>query len=283
MAKHEAAESMFVLLTGAGYTGRRILSMLPADSVAALSRSRVDTDRQLFPFDLDSASELPLELPARYAVIYTVPPSGEPPDKRLQTFLSLVSPARFIYISTTGVYGDYGGQTVTEASALKPSNRQAASRVAAEKLLTTWSRQNDVALIVLRAPGIYGPGRLGTERIRSGTPAIAEVDANPGNRIHVDDLARCCVAALDENVPAGIYNVGDGDHRSPTAFTNEVARQLDLPAPPQISRAEAQQQFSRQRMAFLSDSRIVDTTKMREVLGVIPRYANPEDGIRASL
>lgn len=274
---------MFVLLTGAGYTGRRILSMLPADSVAALGRSRADTDRPQFPFDLDSADQLPLELPARYAVIYTVPPAGEPPDQRLQTFLGLVSPLRFVYISTTGVYGDYGGRTVTETSALKPSNRQAANRVAAEELLTDWSLRNDVALVILRAPGIYGPGRLGTERIRSGMPVIAEDEANPGNRIHVDDLARCCVAALDESVPAGVYNVGDGDHRSSTAFTIEVARQRNLPAPPQISRAEAQQQFSRQRLAFLSDSRVVDTTKMREVLGVTPRYANPEDGIQASL
>ncbi len=274
---------MFVLLTGAGYTGQRILSMLPADAVAALSRSCVDTDRPLFPFDLDSATELPLELPASYAVIYTVPPSGEPPDARLKTFLPLVSPTRFVYISTTGVYGDYGGRTVTESGTLKPTNTRAANRVAAEELLSNWSRQNNVALVILRAPGIYGPGRLGTERIRSGAAVIAEADANPGNRIHVDDLARCCVAALDESVPAGVYNVGDGDHRSSTAFTNDVARQLDLPAPPQISRAEAERQFSRQRMAFLSDSRVVDTTKMREVLGVIPRYANPEDGIRASL
>lgn len=274
---------MFVVLTGAGYTGRRILSMLPADAVAALSRSRVDIDRRLFPFDLDSATELPLEPPAPYAVIYTVPPGGEPPDARLETFLPLISPTRFVYISTTGVYGDYGGRTVTESSALKPTNTRAANRVAAEELLSSWSQQNDVALVILRAPGIYGPGRLGIDRIRSGAAVIAEADSNPGNRIHVDDLARCCVAALDESVPAGVYNVGDGDHRSSTAFTNEVARQLDLPAPPQISRAEAERQFSPQRMAFLSDSRVVDTTKMRELLGVIPRYANPEDGIRASL
>lgn len=274
---------MFILLTGAGYTGRRILSMLPQDAIAALSRSQTDTDRQQFQFDLDSAGELPLELPSRYSVIYTVPPAGEPPDQRLRTLLRLIAPLRFVYISTTGVYGDYGGQTVTESSALKPSNRQATNRVAAEKLLTDWSSKNGVALVILRAPGIYGPGRLGSERILSGTPVIAEAEANPGNRIHVDDLARCCVAALDEDVPAGIYNVGDGDHRSSTAFTNEVARQLGVPAPPQISRAEAEQRFSRQRMAFLSDSRVVDTTKMREILGVIPRYARPEDGIRASL
>ena len=37
------------------------------------------------------------------------------------------------------------------------------------------------------------------------------------------------------------------------------------------------------RLAFLSSSRIVDTTKMRKVLNVTPRYANPEDGIAASL
>ncbi len=283
MASRDATASMFVLLTGAGYTGRRILSMLPENAVAALGRSRADTDRQQYSFDLDSDRELPLELPPRLAVIYTVPPTGEPPDQRLQRFLGLVSPTRFVYISTTGVYGDHGGQTVTERSALNPSSQQAASRVAAEKLLTDWSREHDVALVILRAPGIYGPGRLGTERLRAGAPVIAAAEANPGNRIHVDDLARCCVAALDADVPAGVYNVGDGDHRSSTAFTNEVARQLDLPAPPQISRAEATQQFSPQRMAFLSDSRRVDTTKMREVLGVKPRYARPEDGIRASL
>ena len=33
----------------------------------------------------------------------------------------------------------------------------------------------------------------------------------------------------------------------------------------------------------MTASRVVDTTKMREVLGVTPRYANPEDGIAASL
>lgn len=283
MIDKQATGSLFTLLTGAGYTGKRILSMLPVGAVAGLSRSAIDTDRQLHLFDLDSATSLPVEMPARYAVIYTVPPAGEPPDVRLQRFLSMASPLRFVYISTTGVYGDYGGRTVTETSELKPSNRRAAKRVAAEELLTDWSQRNDAELVILRAPGIYGPGRLGIERIRSGAPVIAEHDTNPGNRVHADDLARCCVAALSEDVPAGVYNVGDGDHRSSTAFTREVARQAGLPAPPEISLSKARRQFSSERMAFLSDSRIVDTTRMRDMLGVIPTYANPEDGIRASL
>lgn len=276
---------MFTLVTGTGYTGRRVLERLPADSVMGLSRSAIDTDRPLKIFDLDSASVRPVDLPASDAVIYTVPPKGDPPDERLRRFLPMLTPApaRFIYISTTGVYGDCSGRTVTEETPVNPSNNRAARRVAAEALLAEWADENDCKLFILRAPGIYGPGRLGLERIPAGMPVLSEDDANPGNRIHVDDLASCCVAALSCSAAAGIYNVGDNDHRSSTWFTGEVARQAGLPAPPEISREQANREFSPQRLSFMAESRRVDTTKMRETLGVLPRYANPEDGIKASL
>lgn len=276
---------MFALLTGTGYTGRRVLNLLPSDSVIGLSRSAIDSDRTTSTFDLDSATALPVELPTHYAVIYTIPPEGDPPDTRLRLLLSMLAPApdRFVYISTTGVYGDSGGETVTEDSPLRPSNDRSSRRVAAEALLMEWAERENCEVIVLRVPGIYGPGRLGIERILSQMPVLAEDVANPGNRIHVDDLASCCVAALSDRVPAGIYNVGDGDHRSSTWFTREVARQAGLPAPPQISREAASQQFSAMRLSFMADARRVETTKMRDVLGVTPRYSNPEDGIAASL
>jgi nucleoside-diphosphate-sugar epimerase len=150
-------------------------------------------------------------------------------------------------------------------------------------VLSNAARNAGYALVILRAPGIYGPGRLPLERLEEGGAFLTEEDASPGNRIHVDDLASCCIAALGEDAPAGIYNVGDGDNRSATWFAHEVARQAALPEPRLISRAQAEQEFSPARLAFLSSSRIVDTRKMREVLGVTPRYSNPEDGIRASL
>jgi len=274
----------FTLVIGVGYTGRRLLELLPAEASAGLSRSSIDTAHPVHDFDLDAADPLPLELPDKYSVIYTVPPAGNP-DRRLSRLLPLLRPApeRFIYISTTGVYGDHDGARVTETTPVNPANERSARRVAAEKQLGDWALGSACQLVVLRAPGIYGPGRLGAERIEAGMPVLDEQGANPGNRIHVDDLAQCCVAALSAEVPAGIYNVGDGDHRSSNWFSNEVARQLELPAPPEISMAEARQQFSPQRLSFMSESRIVDTTRMRDVLGVTPRFANPEDGIRASL
>lgn len=276
---------MFALVTGTGYTGRRVLDLLPSGSVVGLSRSIVETDRTIKIFDLDSATTLPVALPPNYAVIYTVPPKGDPPDARLQRFLSVLAPApdRFVYISTTGVYGDCDGRSVTEDTPVNPSNDRSSRRVAAEALLFDWAKKEHSKVIVLRVPGIYGPGRLGVERIQARMPVLAEDSTNPGNRIHVDDLADCCVAALSERVPPGIYNVGDGDHRSSTWFTHEVSRQAGLPAPPEISREAAGQQFSEMRLSFMADSRRVDTAKMRKVLGVSPRYANSEDGIKASL
>ena len=275
---------MFTIVAGTGYTGLRVLERLPADHVIGLSRSPVETDRSFHLFDFDNPQALPFALPDRYAVLYTCPPEGEG-DERLQRFLSLLAPApaRVVYISTTGVYGDHKGAVVTEDTVTEPANSMARARVAAETVLASGAAESGYDRIVLRVPGIYGPGRLGVQRISEGGAFLLEADASPGNRIHVDDLATCCIAALTETKPAGIVNVGDGDHRSSTWFAQEVARQAGLPAPRLISRAEAKKEFSPLRLAFLSASRTVDTTRMREVLGVTPRYANPADGIKASL
>ena len=275
---------MFTIVAGTGYTGRRVLEQLPANEVAGANRSPIDTDRPVQVVDFDDLDSTVFDLPASYAVLYTCPPDGDD-DDRLRRFLACLSPApeRFVYISTTGVYGDCDGAVVTEDSPVNPGSRMSKPRVAAENRLSAWATRTDCDLVVLRVPGIYGPGRLGVDRINSGEAFIEEDEASPGNRIHVDDLATCCIAALSDDAPAGIYNVGDGDHRSSTWFAEEVARQANLPEPRRISRAQAEKEFSPMRLAFLASSRVVDTTKMREVLGVTPRYSNPEDGIAASL
>jgi nucleoside-diphosphate-sugar epimerase len=271
---------MITLVVGPGYTGGRVLRGL--DGAIALGRS-LPGDQRL---DLDDNAELLTPLPADYSVVYPVPPApNQAGDDRLARFLGLLphNPARIIYLSTTGVYGNRDGALVDEAAEPNPESRQSVRRLAAESLLQDWCDSRDTTPIILRVPGIYGPGRLGTERIRAATPVLREEDAGPGNRIHVDDLASCCIAALSSEVPAGIYNVGDGDTRTTTWFMNEVARQAGLPPPPTVTRKEAERTFSPMRLSFLRESRIVDVTKMREILGVLPKYTNPADGIAASL
>jgi nucleoside-diphosphate-sugar epimerase len=259
-----------IVVIGAGYVGKQLLRRLDESDNIELSRSS--------SLDLDSDLALPVTLPGTYCLLYTVPPSADVDhDLRLENFLNMLkqAPQRFAYISTTGVYGDHGGALVNEQSALLATSSRAKRRLSAESILLSWAQERDVALTILRTPGIYGPARLGIERIKKLEPLICEKDAYPGNRIHVEDLVSCCIAALRGAALAGIYNVGDGDHRSPTLFSKEVARQAGLQIPPEISRAEAGK--------LAAESRIVDTRRMREELGVIPKYANAEDGIRSSL
>ncbi len=264
MTAPESAPAMSVRKTfviGVGYTGSRLLAAL--QDGAGVTRD----DRPDFGTD--------------YNIVYTVPPAGMP----IADFLDSLQPTpkRFVYLSTTGVYGDCSGKLIAETTPLAPATERAKRRAAVEDALRLWSELENVELVLLRVPGIYGPGRLGVDRISGGAPVLQESDTNPGNRIHVDDLVRCCIAALSADVPGGAYNVGDGDTRSSSWFAGEVARQNGLAPPPTISREEAEATFSPQRLSFLRESRILDLTRMHDVLNVTPEYSDASAGIAASL
>jgi len=277
-----------VLVVGTGYTGLRLLKKLPRDSARGLNRStpanagrcRIDC------LDLDAVPLAAAEWPERMSVVYTVPPARDTNhDRRLEAFLTALAPApeRFVYLSTTGVYGDRRGEVVAESDAPRPLTARAERRLAAENALTAWCTESGSEPVILRVPGIYGPDRVMIDRVRRREPLIDDAEANPGNRIHVDDLVRACLAGLDRAVPPGIYNLGDGDLRSSTWFSFTVADLLGLPRPPVVSRSEAEARFPARRLSFLNESRRIDTTRMHEVLGVTPNYPDAAVGIRASL
>lgn len=270
------------LVAGAGYVGARLLDALPADRRLGLKRQADDRpDTQAVDFDGDTPS-----LPRADVIIYTVPPPREgDDDPRLARFLAALpgTPQRMVYFSTSGVYGDTGGRRVAEDAALRPATSRARRRVAAETRLRDWCGEHGVTLCVLRVPGIYGPGRLGLDRLREGKSVLREADAGPANRIHVDDLVRCALAAARTGRPPTVCNVGDGDERSSTWFSRTVAELAGLPAPREISLAEAGREWSEMRLSFVRESRRLDLGRMRDELGVEPVYADAADGIRASL
>lgn len=281
------------LLVGAGYTGRRVARRLAengaavhcltgsAASAAALEQAGLAATA----VDLDEADALPGLPEGPLRVLYLVPPAAGRGDPRLVRFLSALprQPERFVLASTSGVYGDCGGERVDEERPPAPSTERARRRLAAETTLRHWAGAHGVSWAILRIAGIYGPGRLPLEAIRSGQPVIRDDDASPGNRIHVDDLARVCVAALDPFAAGGIYNVADGSGESSGAFFRRVAEAAGLPAPPAVSREEARRQMSPMRYSFLAESRRLDTRRLRDALGVELAYGDPAAGIRASL
>ena len=224
---------------------------------------------------------------SEHHIYYAVPPPAQGShDPRLERFLGSCqgAPARLIYLSTTGVYGDHGGARVAEDTAPQPKTMRAQRRLAAETALRNWAEPRGFSWCILRLPGIYGPGRLPLARLRSGSPAIIPAEATPGNRIHVTDLVNACLAAgVEPRAHRRIYNITDGTRDSLTEYLLRVACIARLPPPPLISRAEAQQSLSASSWSFLAESRRVDNQRMLDELNVELCYRDLDAGIRASL
>jgi nucleoside-diphosphate-sugar epimerase len=275
------------VVAGTGYAGRRVFLALPADRSLGLSRSAEQNSAiRVLPLDLDQPDAQAIVVPEPSVLLYSIPPGdSSESDDRLAAFLRRIAPfpERIVYLSTSGVYGNRNGRQTTENDATNPSTRRARRRLAAEQMLEARCEKEDSELFVLRVAAIYGPDRLGLERLRDGAKILREADSGPGNRIHVDDLVTCCLAAMTSDAPPGIYNIADGDLRSSNWFARTVASHAELPAPTKISYEEAERSWSEQRMSFVRESRRLDNQKMRTILKVKPRYADAESGILASL
>lgn len=284
-----------ILIVGCGYVGRRLARRLAGAhrvvgvvrstrSAALLEQLGIDA----LTLDLDRplpANAVPCE-PTPAAIFYLAPPAPSGTnDERLQRWLRAVSapPQVFVYLSTTGVYGHTSGALVDERAPLRPGTDRARRRVSAEDLVRAWCTGHGVRRVVLRAPGIYGPARLGLERLARREPVVRLEDAGVTNRIHVDDLVEACVRGLQNPEACGVYNVTDGNASSSTEFLLKVAALAGLPAPPQVSMETAQLTFGAERLSFINESRQVSNQRMLHQLGVRLRYADLEEGIRASL
>ncbi len=217
-------------------------------------------------------------------VYYFVPPPkhGEE-DQRMLHFLQLVDaqslPARLIYLSTSGVYGDQDGQLIDEDTPARPIAARARRRYFAEQAARQWGKARHAPVITLRTGGIYGPGRLPLKRIREQIPIIHEHLAPNTNRIHVEDLVQACMAAATRGRAGRIYNISDGAQSNMTEYFNLIADYFDLPRPPSIDWAEAEKRLSAGMLSYLRESRRLDNRRMREELGVQLRYPDLRRGL----
>jgi nucleoside-diphosphate-sugar epimerase len=282
-----------VLIVGCGYVGRRLARQLraegrrvtglvrSADSAAALRQDGMIA----IQVDLDGAADLP-PLPGAAELYYFAPPPGEGEhDPRLERVLAALAdslPARIVYISTSGVYGDCAGAWIDESYPLNPTTPRARRRAAAEAALQAWSTATGVPAVILRVPGIYGPGKLPLERLRKGLPLLREEDSPYTNRIHVDDLIAACRAAMVRGTPGAAYNVSDGSPSNMTDYFNRIADVAGLPRPPVVARADIEA-LSPGMRAFMEESKRLDNRRLREELGVELRYATLEAGLQACL
>lgn len=242
--------------------------------------------------DLDVPSSLSALSRPHQALVYLAPPpaAGET-DPRLAALLACLAadpaalPARLIYASTTGVYGDCQGAWIGEDHRLAATSGRGLRRVDAEHQVRRFAQAHGVPWLILRLPAIYGPGRLPLARLQRGEPTICEADLRAANlwsnRIHVTDLVRSLAAALAPNAPTQqAIHIGDGTPTTMTDYFVSVARAVGLPTPPCVELDEARQTFRPELLSFLLDSKRLTLDRMREALGITPRVTNLQAGLR---
>ncbi|MGB7932800.1 MAG: SDR family oxidoreductase [Gammaproteobacteria bacterium] len=283
-----------VLIVGCGHVGRRVAVSLHArgQRVTGLVRSPASAGQlralgiDALCFDLDDGAR-PVPRMGKYGGLcyFAPPPSSGLQDTRMRGFLESLDkpplPRRIVYISTSAVYGDCRGDWITEDQPVQPATDRGLRRLEAERQLQAWAARHGVEWVILRVPGIYGPGKLPLERLRKGLPMLREADAPYTNRIHADDLAAICVAALDSAHHDTVYNVSDGHPSTMTNYFFRVADAAGLPRPPVVTRDEAHQVLSEGMLSFLQDSRRIDNRKLLRDLGVTLQYPDLEAGLRS--
>jgi nucleoside-diphosphate-sugar epimerase len=136
---------------------------------------------------------------------------------------------RFVYVSTSSVYGRFGFGD--EALPTRPSSPYGVTKLAAENLCRAYADEHGLPLVVLRYFSVYGPRQrpdMGYHRfiaaLLHNQPVVVHGDGlqTRGNTF-VGDCVEATVAAL--RAPVGeVYNVGGGE----TANVWDILARLEV-------------------------------------------------------
>jgi nucleoside-diphosphate-sugar epimerase len=274
------------LVFGCGYLGYRVATRWKQEGhdVAIVTRNpakatqlRQEGFQTLIADILDRRSLEPL--PPAETVLFAVGydrKAGVAPQPSIQSVYAdglrnvteAIDPAvttKFVYISSTGVYGTGKGDEIDEASPCHPNREGGKACLAAENVLTSSPVAGQA--IILRLAGIYGPDRIPRAAdLQSGKP----VDVDPDswlNLIHVDDAATIVLAADAKVRPPFLCVVSDGVPVRRGDYYAELAQLLGAPAPTFVSPSSAIDSGVRGRTG--GDKRIRPDRLFRELSPVI--------------
>lgn len=294
-----------LLIIGCGDIARRALPELRSRyRVTALVRSREPAldhpagfagapplqggDIEVIEGDLDKAESLAPLAGRAERIAHLAPPAGSGSvDVRTRNLIAALAPRgrgamlpqRFLYLSTSGVYGDCAGEWVDEGRPPRPMTDRARRRLDAERAIGDWGERNQVEVVILRVPGIYASDRLPLDRLVRGTPALAAEEDVYTNHIHADDLAAIVVGVLERGAARGIYNASDDGPMKMGDFFDLVADRAGLARPPRVSRDQVAGRVPKELLSFMSESRRLVNQRMKAELGVRLRYPTVADGV----
>jgi nucleoside-diphosphate-sugar epimerase len=231
-----------VLIAGCGDVGTRVAQRLAArgDTVFALRRSAtpgvVDGIGWLRG-DLVTNAGLDALPPVSQLVFAATPATGDEAAYRaifldglrhVLSALDVDALRRVVFVSSSAVYGEHGGDRVDETTPTAPLRFNGEVLVEAER----WLAAQAPRTISLRLAGLYGPGRTRLfDSLRAGAASVPRGEPVYANRIHVDDAAAAIAHLLAIPEPDACYLGVDDTPLPIDVLYDYLAALLDAPLP----------------------------------------------------
>ncbi|MEL7231167.1 MAG: SDR family NAD(P)-dependent oxidoreductase [Pseudomonadota bacterium] len=270
----EASGKLF--LFGPGYVATALSGLWSGEVVATFrseeSRTKVEA-AGMRGVSADDAEGLKAGVEGAHVVVSSAP--GEAGCPALAAIGTFAGAAKSVtYLSTTGVYGDLGGGWAFEWTPTKPGSERARRRVGAEE---GWMAARADALIV-RLPGIYGPGRSPLDRVREGRASRIIKPGQVFSRAHRDDIARGLLALIEAGAE-GAFNLCDEEAAPPQDVTAFACELLGLPVPKGVSIEQAR--LSEMAKSFYAECKRVSNAKLKAATGWRPVYPTYREGLQS--
>jgi len=189
-------------------------------------------------------------------------------------------PARLVYTSSTGVYGDHGGAWVDEETPLRPGTEKTEVLAEAERVAREEANEYGIEGTVARFGGLYGPGRYRLERYLEGPVTEGYL-----NMLHRADAAGAVRFLLDGGLAGGeVVVVVDDEPLDKWEFANWLAREagVDLPPKRTIEERLAGSDLSKTARDRIEAQKRCSNAKLRG-LGYSFQYPTFREGYREAL
>lgn len=192
-------------------------------------------------------------------------------------------PDRFVYTSSTGVYGDHGGDWVDEETPLDPATEKAAVLVEAERIALEAPREYGTDGTVARLAGLYGPGRARIERYLEGPVTEGYL-----NTVHRDDAAGAIRFLLENDDARGeVVLVADDEPVSKWTFADWLADECGVERPPKRTTEERLAELSADNRSERARRRLLTSKRCSNAkltgLGYSFKYPTYRDGYRPEI
>lgn len=293
------------LVLGGGYCGMRLVDQLLDLGDAVVVTHRAGTNRhtihqspaslapdtwsprpipQLQVVAFDSVQGIDPDLGALgpfTAVLSTIPPGDagvDPVLDRLGAALRRSAPPWVGYLSTSGVYGDLQGGWADES--LPPRSRITRSRHRID-CEAAW-RASGLAPLILRLPGIYGPGRSPFSRLNQRRARLIHKPGQVFSRVHVDDVVGAVLWCQRHGYRDTVVNVCDALPCPSSELLGLAARLLGCPLPPCERYRDVKAAMGPMARSFWLENRRVSNRRLLS-WGYVLRYPTYREGLVATL